>query len=475
MRSLCSLLLLGALVGGCATTVGAPGTASGIVGPTWHLVALGDAAPTVAGATLTFGGDGRVSGATGCNRFFGAYTLAPNGALALTGVGSTRMACSPEAMTQETRVLDAMNRADRADRAAAVGGRLVLAAGGTPVLTFAASSGTTSSASATLSGTVTYRERIALPPDAQLTVRLLDVSLADAPSVTIAEQTTEKAGRQVPLPFALSYDPSRIDARHRYVVRAEIRDGRGAPLWTTDTATPVLTHGAPTGNVEIRVVQVATGGASGSSDRGALVGPTWRLAEIADASGVALTFEGMSPITLTFGADGRYSGQLDCNRLMGGFTTSADGGLALSHAATTLAACPGPSAAGPFLNVFNSATRYRVDGSRLLVGGAAGSLTFLRDGAPDFGGMLPQETGRDVTYACPEGFSFRTRTGPGELAVWLPERFAGRDGGTYHVLGQTVAASGVQYQDGPVRVWTRGLTDARLEVDGQSFECQARG
>lgn len=109
---------------------------------------------------------------------------------------------------------------------------------------------------AALRGTVTYLPRIALPPDAVVTVRLLDVSLADAPAVTLGAQTLPMQGRQVPVPFTLAYDPSRIDARHRYVVRAEIRDGTGALRWTTDTAYPVLTQGAPSSGVEIRVVQV---------------------------------------------------------------------------------------------------------------------------------------------------------------------------------------------------------------------------
>ncbi|WP_367272350.1 YbaY family lipoprotein [Phreatobacter sp.] len=39
----------------------------------------------------------------------------------------------------------------------------------------------------TLSGMVIYRERIALPPSAVVEVKLVDISLADAPSRTIAE------------------------------------------------------------------------------------------------------------------------------------------------------------------------------------------------------------------------------------------------------------------------------------------------
>lgn len=99
-----------------------------------------------------------------------------------------------------------------------------------------------------------------------------------------------------------------------------------------------------------------------------------------------------------------------------------------------------------------------------------------RDRAPivrhEEGSMPPQETGRDYTYACdsPDGpFTFRIRTGPGEIALWLPQRFEGREGGTYRVLGQVRSASGGTYQDGPVMVWTKGSTAARLDVDGATF------
>ena len=180
---------------------------------------------------------------------------------------------------------------------------------------------------------------------------------------------------------------------------------------------------------------------------------------------------GTAPFTLDFGADGRYSSQADCNRIGGSFEAGPDGTLHLGQGISTLAQCAEPSSAGDALRVLGSADRYRLDGGRLLLEGPAGLLTFLRADAPDSGGMPPQETRRETTYACPEGFTFRTRTGPGELAVWLPERFAGRDGGTYRVLGQVRAASGVKYQDGPVTVWTKGLTEARLEVDGEAFEC----
>ncbi len=107
-----------------------------------------------------------------------------------------------------------------------------------------------------VTGSVTYRERIALPPGATVTVRLQDVSRADAPAEVLAEQVIVPT-TQVPIPFALTYDPARIDARHRYSVGVRIEvDGK---LWfVSDTHNGVLTQGAPT-EVEVVVRRVAGG------------------------------------------------------------------------------------------------------------------------------------------------------------------------------------------------------------------------
>ncbi len=115
-----------------------------------------------------------------------------------------------------------------------------------------------------VSGTVTYRQRSALPPNAALTVRILDVSRADAAATVIAEQRTPTAGKQVPFSFDLAYDRTRIVERNRYAVRAEIHDGERL-LFTTDTSYPVITQGNPR-NVEITLVPVGGGPGGGQRD-----------------------------------------------------------------------------------------------------------------------------------------------------------------------------------------------------------------
>ena len=108
-----------------------------------------------------------------------------------------------------------------------------------------------------VSGNVTYRQRIALPPDAVVRVTLEDVSRADAPAVILAEQTIVTEGRQVPIPFMLQFDVEGIDARHRYVIRAVIRDGNGDMLFTSTTSHPVVLSGdEASAEIDVLVEQV---------------------------------------------------------------------------------------------------------------------------------------------------------------------------------------------------------------------------
>lgn len=195
--------------------------------------------------------------------------------------------------------------------------------------------------SATLTGNVVYRQRIALPPDAVVKVMLLDISRADAPAVTLSQQTIPTNGKQVPIPFRLAYTPQAIDARHRYAVRAEIRTAGGTLAWTTDTVHPALTNGAPLDGIEVNVVQVLEGPSRpptlGMTGALALAGTSWTLDRAETASGTVRP-QGGQVYTVAFDANGRYNGQADCNRFLGDYTV--DGAqLTLNAGPTTLAAC----------------------------------------------------------------------------------------------------------------------------------------
>ena len=104
-----------------------------------------------------------------------------------------------------------------------------------------------------VSGSVTYRQRVALPPGAVVSVEVQDVSRADAAAVTIAEQTIE-ADHQVPIPFSIVVPTAELDPRHRYGVAARIEvDGRLA--WISDTHHAV----AVDGQTELEIIVVPAG------------------------------------------------------------------------------------------------------------------------------------------------------------------------------------------------------------------------
>ena len=106
-----------------------------------------------------------------------------------------------------------------------------------------------------IQGSVTYRERIALPPNAQLEIVLADVSLADAPYKAIAEKKIIPAG-QVPILFELNYDSNKIMSNYTYAVMARITED-GKLLFINDQSYQVLTRGQPN-TVEMVLKRVNT-------------------------------------------------------------------------------------------------------------------------------------------------------------------------------------------------------------------------
>jgi putative lipoprotein len=96
---------------------------------------------------------------------------------------------------------------------------------------------------AELTGTVGYRERIALPPDAQLRVRLEEVPRGDEPPQFIAETTIPRIGAP-PVRFRMALDPRVIDPRRGYTLTARIEVGERL-LLVNDPPMRVLTGGNP--------------------------------------------------------------------------------------------------------------------------------------------------------------------------------------------------------------------------------------
>jgi putative lipoprotein len=112
--------------------------------------------------------------------------------------------------------------------------------------------------SANVAGTITYRERIALPKSARVEIQLVDATDTNETSPLIAERLIDQPG-QVPIAFSLAYDPATVKTNRTYALRVRIRVGDD--VWF---ASPfdlrVLTQGNPD-QVEVQLDRVSAGGA----------------------------------------------------------------------------------------------------------------------------------------------------------------------------------------------------------------------
>jgi putative lipoprotein len=102
---------------------------------------------------------------------------------------------------------------------------------------------------AAVTGTVVWRERIMLPPQTKVIVRLQDVSLADAPAKLISEAVIP--AQVPPVAFSLGYDPAKIQPSTRIAVSARVEvDGR---LRFVSNSHIAVINGGPTQGVEVLV------------------------------------------------------------------------------------------------------------------------------------------------------------------------------------------------------------------------------
>jgi putative lipoprotein len=204
--------------------------------------------PTISATDVTGGWSRTAPGGGGRQ----ALLIRPDGSLTVLGIPRTEGVSWRLEEDTFVAVLDVEPAPDKEPARLriepATPGRLVLA-GGAPLAgiwerrTFAA-----------LAGTITYVQRVALTPEAIVQIELKDVSRADLDAPVIAKQILRPAGKQVPLPFSLDYDPADIQPGRAYALTARITD-RGQLAFVTDTKVPVLTGGAPA-NAEIVVVPV---------------------------------------------------------------------------------------------------------------------------------------------------------------------------------------------------------------------------
>lgn len=232
-------------------------------------------------------------------------------------------------------------------------------------------------APAVVRGQASYRERIALPPDAVFEATLEDVSRPGAKAEVLGTVRLEKAG-PVPIRFEIPYDPAKVDPRHSYAVRARILRGDRL-LFTTDTVHPVLTRGA---GREVELLLVRSRAKVETQAPAPLESTHWALAEL---HGKPVPAGLPQEAHLEFQAEPRLvSGSGGCNRINGDYVRDGDR-LSFLPLASTRRACigGGMDTEDAFLAALTSVRAFRIAGPRLeLLDEAGRVVAAFEPGAP---------------------------------------------------------------------------------------------
>ena len=121
-RILFALLAIAGLATGCRSTESAAPAAS-LIGTSWLAEEIDEQRVLERiESTLSFDSAQRITGQAACNRYFGALELG-EGTIRLKPAGTTRMACAPAVMDQESRFFAALGAVSAFRRGA---GKLVL-------------------------------------------------------------------------------------------------------------------------------------------------------------------------------------------------------------------------------------------------------------------------------------------------------------------------------------------------------------
>jgi len=217
----------------------------------------------------------------------------------------------------------------------------------------------------TIEGNVWYRERMALPPNAEIRVFLEDVARMDVPSKVIAS-TRFVPERGPPWAFTLEYDPQRLQDKGRFVLRARI-EADGRLLFINAESIPAFQGN---GGAPVQVLVSRVGG--GRGDEGAeipdasLTETYWKLIEL-DGQPAVLGAGGRELHMVLTGEGNRVRGFSGCNRFTGGYQSNS-GKLTFTQLASTRMACrEGMELEQRFLDALGRTTRFSIQGDTLAV------------------------------------------------------------------------------------------------------------
>jgi putative lipoprotein len=217
----------------------------------------------------------------------------------------------------------------------------------------------------TIEGSVWYRERMALPPDAEIHISLEDVARMDVPADVIA---TTRIVPEVgpPWVFSLAYDPRKLDDRGRYVLRARI-EVDGQLLFISTRQIPAFDReaGAPIDILVSRVGGTSSGGSAAAPvPEASLTNTYWKLTEIDGQP--AILGAGRRELHMVLTSEGNHvRGFSGCNRFTGDYARN-ESLLRFKPLAATRMACPeGMAQEQRFLESLGEVVRFTISGENL--------------------------------------------------------------------------------------------------------------
>ncbi|MEL6104317.1 MAG: META domain-containing protein [Pseudomonadota bacterium] len=188
-----------------------------------------------------------------------------------------------------------------------------------------------------LTGTASYRERIALPPEATFRATLYDISNNGQVEIGRFEASGD-AGP--PYRFIIEYAEEDVVEGGRYSVTTEV-------IWPDRAyvAAGTILGGFPEVLPELELIMVRPGLSPATPGPGALQ-PTlqdtyWRLDTLQREAFQKIATEREPYLVLEVSEDTAYRATIGCNRLRGSYVLDGEE-LTFSPAASTMMACPEP-------------------------------------------------------------------------------------------------------------------------------------
>jgi putative lipoprotein len=219
-------------------------------------------------------------------------------------------------------------------------------------------------AEAVIDGTITYRERMLLPPGATITVGLEDVSRMDVPAKLIAETSFAAVGAP-PYAFRLAYPAEDIVERRRYGLRVRIEHNDSLLFINHHHIDPFAT--APGESLDVVVRRASRPQPSTRNPvtmpNASLTETYWKVTEI-DGTPTRV-FPNQREPHLVLQADGVARGHSGCNLFRGGYELK-DQQVTFGNMASTQKACiDGMAQEQRFLRALGASTHFRIEGDTL--------------------------------------------------------------------------------------------------------------